>query len=86
VDPVVATYEIANVRQALEVLASTVLGTCLGALALEQALHSRPEISQSVTTQMNERAGQLGTRVTRVEITTISRQPTEPTDTSGASV
>jgi regulator of protease activity HflC (stomatin/prohibitin superfamily) len=85
VDPVVATYEIANVRQALEVLAVTVLRNCVGDLGLEQALNSRPEIDRSVTMEINERAGQLGTRVTQVEVTAISQRPMDPTDTSGAS-
>jgi regulator of protease activity HflC (stomatin/prohibitin superfamily) len=71
VDPVRATYEIANFLQAIEQLTVTTLRNVIGSLDLERALTSREEINRHLSGVLDETTGRWGIKVTRVEIKAI---------------
>src|SRR3954447_26157262 len=71
VDPVRATYEIANYLQAIEQLTVTTLRNVIGSLDLEKALTSRDEINRHLSGVLDETTGRWGIKVTRVEIKAI---------------
>src|ERR1700709_1452868 len=71
VDPVRATYEIANFLQAIEQLTVTTLRNVIGSLDLERALPSREEINRHLSGVLDETTGRWGVKVTRVEIKAI---------------
>ncbi|HEY2674930.1 MAG TPA: SPFH domain-containing protein [Rugosimonospora sp.] len=71
VDPVRATYEIANFLQAIEQLTVTTLRNVIGSMDLEKALTSRDEINQHLSSVLDETTGRWGIKVTRVEIKAI---------------
>src|SRR3954463_7710470 len=71
VDPVRATYEIANYLQAIEQLTVTTLRNVIGSLDLERALTSRDEINRHLSGVLDETTGRWGIKVTRVEIKAI---------------
>jgi regulator of protease activity HflC (stomatin/prohibitin superfamily) len=71
VDPVRATYEIANFLQAIEQLTVTTLRNVIGSLDLERALTSREEINRHLSGVLDETTGRWGVKVTRVEIKAI---------------
>ena len=71
VDPVRATYEIANFLQAIEQLTVTTLRNVIGSLDLETALTSREEINRHLSGVLDETTGRWGIKVTRVEIKAI---------------
>ena len=71
VDPVRATYEIANALQAIEQLTVTTLRNVIGSLDLERALTSREEINRHLSGVLDETTGRWGIKVTRVEIKAI---------------
>src|SRR5215471_12973263 len=71
VDPVRATYEIANFLQAIEQLTVTTLRNVIGSLDLEKALTSREEINRHLSGVLDETTGRWGIKVTRVEIKAI---------------
>src|SRR3982751_1842941 len=75
VDPVRATYEISNFRQAIEQLTVTTLRNVIGSLDLERALTSREEINRHLSTVLDETTGRWGIKVTRVEIKAIEPPP-----------
>jgi len=75
VDPVRATYEIANFLQAIEQLTVTTLRNVIGSLDLERALTSREEINRHLSTVLDETTGRWGIKVTRVEIKAIEPPP-----------
>src|ERR1043166_4946230 len=75
VDPVRATYEIANFLQAIEQLTVTTLRNVIGSLDLEKALTSRDEINRHLSTVLDETTGRWGIKVTRVEIKAIEPPP-----------
>ncbi len=75
VDPVRATYEIANYLQAIEQLTVTTLRNVIGSLDLEKALTSRDEINQHLSEVLDETTGRWGIKVTRVEIKAIEPPP-----------
>jgi regulator of protease activity HflC (stomatin/prohibitin superfamily) len=75
VDPVRATYEIANALQAIEQLTVTTLRNVIGSMDLEKALTSRDEINQHLSTVLDETTGRWGIKVTRVEIKAIEPPP-----------
>jgi regulator of protease activity HflC (stomatin/prohibitin superfamily) len=71
VDPVRATYEIANFLQAIEQLTVTTLRNVIGSLDLERALTSREDINRHLSGVLDETTGRWGIKVTRVEIKAI---------------
>jgi len=75
VDPVRATYEIANFLQAIEQLTVTTLRNVIGSLDLERALTSREEINRHLSGVLDETTGRWGVKVTRVEIKAIEPPP-----------
>jgi len=75
VDPVRATYEIANFLQAIEQLTVTTLRNVIGSLDLEKALTSREEINRHLSGVLDETTGRWGVKVTRVEIKAIEPPP-----------
>ncbi|MFI6070793.1 SPFH domain-containing protein [Actinoplanes sp. NPDC051343] len=75
VDPVRATYEIANFLQAIEQLTVTTLRNVIGSLDLERALTSREEINRHLSMVLDETTGRWGIKVTRVEIKAIEPPP-----------
>jgi regulator of protease activity HflC (stomatin/prohibitin superfamily) len=75
VDPVRATYEIANFIQAIEQLTVTTLRNVIGSLDLERALTSREEINRHLSGVLDETTGRWGIKVTRVEIKAIEPPP-----------
>src|SRR5205814_2118797 len=75
VDPVRATYEIANFLQAIEPLTVTTLRSVIGSMDLERALTSRDEINRHLSGVLDETTGRWGIKVTRVEIKAIEPPP-----------
>jgi regulator of protease activity HflC (stomatin/prohibitin superfamily) len=71
VDPVRATYEIANSVQAMDMLTITVLRNLMGSMQLEQARASRNEITSQLTEALKETTVSWGIEVIRVEIKAI---------------
>jgi regulator of protease activity HflC (stomatin/prohibitin superfamily) len=82
VDPVRATYEIANFLQAIEQLTVTTLRNVIGSLDLEKALTSREEINRHLSGVLDETTGRWGIKVTRVEIKDL-RPPTDIVEAMG---
>jgi regulator of protease activity HflC (stomatin/prohibitin superfamily) len=70
-DPFRATYEVANVLQAMEQLAITTLRNVVGAMTLEETLTSRDQINTQLRTVLDEATEKWGVRVTRVELKSI---------------
>jgi regulator of protease activity HflC (stomatin/prohibitin superfamily) len=70
-DPFRATYEVANVLQAMEQLAITTLRNVVGAMTLEETLTSRDMINTQLRTVLDEATEKWGVRVTRVELKSI---------------
>lgn len=75
VDPVRATYEIANFLQAIEQLTVTTLRNVIGSMDMEKALTSRDEINRHLSGVLDETTGRWGIKVTRVEIKAIEPPP-----------
>jgi regulator of protease activity HflC (stomatin/prohibitin superfamily) len=75
VDPVRATYEIANFLQAIEQLTVTTLRNVIGSMDMETALTSRDEINRHLSGVLDETTGRWGIKVTRVEIKAIEPPP-----------
>src|SRR3954469_23347069 len=75
IDPVRATYEIANYLQAIEQLTVTTLRNVIGSLDLERALTSRDEINRHLSSVLDETTGRWGIKVQRVEIKAIEPPP-----------
>jgi regulator of protease activity HflC (stomatin/prohibitin superfamily) len=75
VDPVRATYEIANFLQAIEQLTVTTLRNVIGSMDMERALTSRDEINRHLSGVLDETTGRWGIKVTRVEIKAIEPPP-----------
>src|SRR3954447_8590156 len=75
VDPVRATYEIANFLQAIEQLTVPTVRNVSGSLDLEKALTSREEINRHLSSVLDETTGRWGIKVTRVEIKAIEPPP-----------
>jgi len=57
VDPVKATYEIANFLQAIEQLTVTTLRNVIGSMDLERALTSREEVNRHLSVVLDETTG-----------------------------
>ncbi|KXK61236.1 hypothetical protein AWW66_14775 [Micromonospora rosaria] len=74
-DPVRATYEVADVGRALDLLAVTTLRTVVGALDLERTVTGREEIARQLSGALAETTGRWGITVTRVEVRSIEPPP-----------
>jgi len=70
-DAVKATYEVANVLQAMEQLTITTLRNVVGAMTLEETLTSRDSINSQLRMVLDEATEKWGVRVTRVELKSI---------------
>ncbi len=70
-DPVRATYEIANLPYALETLTKTTLRSVIGEMDLDETLASREEINNKLRTMLDQATDKWGIHVTRVEILDI---------------
>jgi regulator of protease activity HflC (stomatin/prohibitin superfamily) len=70
-DSVKATYEVANVLQAMEQLTITTLRNVVGAMTLEETLTSRDSINSELRSVLDEATEKWGVRVTRVELKSI---------------
>jgi regulator of protease activity HflC (stomatin/prohibitin superfamily) len=71
IDPVAATYEIANYITAVEQLTMTTLRNIVGGMDLEQTLTSRETINSGLAAVLDEATGRWGIKVKRVEIKSI---------------
>ncbi|RZU73052.1 SPFH domain/Band 7 family protein [Micromonospora kangleipakensis] len=71
VDPVRATYEIADSVQAMEMSTITALRNLMGSMNLERARASRDEITVHLTEVLDEKTPSWGIKVIRVEIKAI---------------
>lgn len=72
VDPVRATYEIANLPEAIEKLTQTTLRNVIGELELDQTLISRDTINSKLREILDEATNKWGVKVNRVELQDIS--------------
>ncbi len=70
-DAVKATYEVANMLQAMEQLAVTTLRNVVGSMTLEETLTSRDQINSQLRFVLDEATEKWGVRVTRVELKSI---------------
>src|SRR5687767_8923283 len=75
VEPVRATYEIANFIQAIEQLTVTTLRNVIGSMDLERSLTSRDVVNSQLASVLDENTGRWGIKVTRVEIKAIEPPP-----------
>src|SRR6478609_8580937 len=75
IDPVTATYEIANYIQAIEQLTMTTLRNIVGGMDLEETLTSRDSINSGLRGVLDEATGKWGIRVNRVELKGIDPPP-----------
>jgi regulator of protease activity HflC (stomatin/prohibitin superfamily) len=71
VDPVRATYEIANLPEAIEKLTQTTLRNVIGEMELDQTLVSRDTINLKLREILDEATNKWGVKVNRVELQDI---------------
>jgi regulator of protease activity HflC (stomatin/prohibitin superfamily) len=71
VDPRAASYEVANLLQAMEQLTMTSLRNVIGGLALDKTLVSREDINSKMRAVLDEVTEKWGVRVNRVELKDI---------------
>lgn len=72
IDPRRAVYEVANMSQAVEVLAKTTLRSVVGKMELDKLFESRGEVNNAIQAEMEEPASKWGIKLTRVEVQDIS--------------
>ena len=72
IDPRRAVYEVANMSQAVEVLAKTTLRSVVGKMELDKLFESRSEVNNAIQAEMEEAASKWGVKLTRVEVQDIS--------------
>lgn len=72
IDPRRAVYEVANMSQAVEVLAKTTLRSVVGKMELDKLFESRAEVNNAIQAEMEEAASKWGVKLTRVEVQDIS--------------
>lgn len=72
IDPVKATYEIANLPIAVSQLAQTSLRNVIGEMDLDETLGSRDVINSKLKFILDEATDKWGTKVNRVELKNIS--------------
>ena len=71
-DPIKATYEIANLPIAVSQLAQTSLRNVIGDMDLDQTLNSRDTINAKLKEILDEATDKWGTKVNRVELKNIT--------------
>ncbi len=71
VDPVRATYEISDFRQALHLFTLVTLRNIASYLTQKDALSGRDEIERSLTPALDTEAARRGIKVNRAEVTVI---------------
>ena len=71
-DPVKATYEIANLPDAIEKLTQTTLRNVIGEMDLDQTLTSRDTINSKLRAVLDEACHKWGVKVNRVELQDIN--------------
>lgn len=74
-DPIRATYEIANLPYAIEMLVQTTLRNIIGEMDLDQTLASREIINNKLRQVLDETTANWGVTVTRVELQNIEPPP-----------
>ena len=72
IDPRRAVYEVANMSQAVEVLAKTTLRSVVGKMELDKLFESRSEVNSAIQAEIEEAASKWGVKLTRVEVQDIS--------------
>ncbi len=72
IDPVKATYEIANLPDAIEKLTQTTLRNVIGEMDLDQTLTSRDTINSKLRAVLDEASHKWGVKVNRVELQDIN--------------
>ncbi|WP_404366567.1 SPFH domain-containing protein [Marinobacter sp.] len=72
IDPRRAIYEVANMSQAVEVLAKTTLRSVVGKMELDKLFESRAEVNSAIQAEMEEAASKWGVKLTRVEVQDIN--------------
>jgi regulator of protease activity HflC (stomatin/prohibitin superfamily) len=70
-DPIKATYEVANLQRAIEVLAMTTLRNVMGSMELDELLSQRDTINARLLQAIDEATGSWGVRAARIEIRDI---------------
>jgi len=72
IDPRRAVYEVANMSQAVEVLAKTTLRSVVGKMELDKLFESRAEVNNAIQAEMEDAASKWGVKLTRVEVQDIN--------------
>jgi len=72
IDPVKATYEIANLPDAIEKLTQTTLRNVIGEMDLDQTLTSRDTINSKLRAVLDDASHKWGVKVNRVELQDIN--------------
>ncbi|OLO06205.1 SPFH domain-containing protein [Salinicola socius] len=72
IDPKRAVYEVANMSQAVEVLAKTTLRSVVGKMELDKLFESRAEVNNAIQSAMEEPASKWGVKISRVEVQDIA--------------
>lgn len=70
-DPFRATYEVAQMLEAIEQLVVTTLRNQVGSLTLEEVLTSRERVNAELRSAMDEATGRWGIRINRIELKSI---------------
>lgn len=70
-DPIKSTYEISNLRGAIEKLTQTTIRNVIGELALDETLTSRERINAQLRLILDEATDKWGVKVNRVELKSI---------------
>ena len=71
-DPRAATYEVANLPQAIEKLAQTTMRNIIGSMDLDETLTSRDRINEKLRTVLDEAADKWGVKINRVELQEVN--------------
>ena len=74
-DPVKSTYEISELKQAIDQLTLSSLRNVIGELDLDHTLTSRDVINTRIRTSMDQATDRWGVKVTRVELKAIEPPP-----------
>jgi regulator of protease activity HflC (stomatin/prohibitin superfamily) len=70
-DPVKATYEVANLQRAIETLSMTTLRNVMGSMELDELLSQRDTINARLLHAIDDATGSWGVRAARIEIRDI---------------